>query len=65
MTLVPEVIELLAAADAADVPVFIGGIIPDADIIELKKCGVAEVFTPGTPIDSIVQWLSSTVALKN
>ena len=65
MTLVPEVIELLAAADAADVPVFIGGIIPDADIIELKKRGVAEVFTPGTPIDSIVQWLSSTVALKN
>lgn len=58
MTLVPEVIELLAAGGAGDVPVFIGGIIPDQDITELTKLGVAAVFTPGTPIESIVRWLA-------
>ena len=59
MTLVPEVISLLAASDAADILVFVGGIIPDEDIVELKKLGVAEVFTPGAPIESIVRWLET------
>lgn len=64
MTLVPEVISLLAASDAADILVFVGGIIPDEDIVELKKLGVAEVFTPGTPIESIVRWLETASSNK-
>jgi methylmalonyl-CoA mutase C-terminal domain/subunit len=57
MTLVPEVMKLLADAGASDILVFLGGIIPEDDIAELTKLGVAAVFTPGTPIESIVRWL--------
>lgn len=65
MTLVPEVLSLLAAADASDVAVFVGGIIPVADIAELKALGIAEVFTPGTPIESIVIWLNELTKNKS
>ena len=65
MTLVPEVLSLLAAADASDVAVFVGGIIPVADIAELKALGIAEVFTPGTPIESIVTWLDELTKNKS
>jgi (2R)-ethylmalonyl-CoA mutase len=46
MELVPEVLERLRAAGAGDVPVIVGGIIPDSDAHTLKSLGVAEVFTP-------------------
>jgi methylmalonyl-CoA mutase C-terminal domain/subunit len=59
MTLVPEVMKLLNDADASDILVFLGGIIPEDDIVELTKLGVAAVFTPGTPIESIVRWLAT------
>ena len=65
MTLVPEVLSLLAAADASDVAVFVGVIIPVADIAELKALGIAEVFTPGTPIESIVTWLDELTKNKS
>ncbi len=55
MTLVPEVLDLLKEQDAADIPVFVGGIIPEADVAELQKRGVRGVFTPGTSTDAIVQ----------
>ncbi|MGH9055610.1 MAG: cobalamin B12-binding domain-containing protein [Acidimicrobiales bacterium] len=57
MTLFPKVIELLEARSAGDVLVFAGGIIPDADIAALKDLGVAEVFTPGSPLGDITGWL--------
>jgi methylmalonyl-CoA mutase C-terminal domain/subunit len=41
--------------------VFGGGIIPDADIPELKELGVAQVFTPGATTQSIVEWVRSNV----
>ena len=47
MTLVPRVVELLKGQGADDVLVTVGGTIPADDIPELKKLGVAEVFTPG------------------
>lgn len=46
MELVPDVVEGLRAAGATDVPVVVGGIIPDADAARLREAGVAEVFTP-------------------
>ncbi len=46
MELVPEVLDRLRAAGASDVPVIVGGIIPDSDAHTLKSLGVAEVFTP-------------------
>ena len=57
MTLFPAVIEELKKREATDILVFGGGIIPDDDIAELKKLGVAEIFTPGAPLEEIVGWL--------
>ncbi|HKF75875.1 MAG TPA: cobalamin B12-binding domain-containing protein [Candidatus Dormibacteraeota bacterium] len=57
MTLFPAVVEELRRRDATDILVFGGGIIPDEDVVELKKMGVAELFTPGTPLQDIVEWL--------
>ena len=46
MELVPEVLDRLRAEGIDDVPVIVGGIIPDSDARALKALGVAEVFTP-------------------
>ncbi len=61
LTLMPRVVELLRSNDAGDVLVFGGGIIPDADIAELKRAGIAEVFTPGTPLATITGWLEAAL----
>ncbi|HEX6675258.1 MAG TPA: cobalamin B12-binding domain-containing protein [Actinomycetes bacterium] len=61
MTLFPRVMELLRAQGADDVLVFGGGIIPQQDIEALKRQGVAEIFTPGTPTQKIVDWLRSAL----
>jgi methylmalonyl-CoA mutase, C-terminal domain len=57
MTLFPAVVDELRRREATDIVVFGGGIIPDADITELKAIGVAELFGPGTPLHEIVDWL--------
>jgi len=57
MTLFPRVVEVLKKRQAEDIVVFGGGIIPDDDIARLKKAGVAEIFTPGTPLQKIVDWV--------
>jgi methylmalonyl-CoA mutase C-terminal domain/subunit len=57
MTLCPKVVELLKERDAADIKVFVGGIIPEGDIQPLRDAGVAAVFTPGTPTQTIVDWV--------
>src|SRR5882672_7179012 len=57
MTLFPAVVDELKRRKATDIVVFGGGIIPDDDIAALKKRGVAEIFTPGTPLQEIVDWL--------
>jgi methylmalonyl-CoA mutase C-terminal domain/subunit len=61
MTLVPRIVDLLRARDADDVLVLCGGIIPDEDIPKLKAAGVAEVFTPGTPLPRISEWLETAL----
>ncbi len=61
MTLFPKVIALLKEAGAEDVVVFGGGIIPEDDIPLLKDAGVAMVFTPGTTMASIVDWVRANV----
>jgi methylmalonyl-CoA mutase C-terminal domain/subunit len=62
MTLFRRVAQLLEERQARDIVVFGGGIIPDADIPELKKLGVSEIFTPGTPTHDIVDWVRTHVA---
>ncbi|WP_326820019.1 cobalamin B12-binding domain-containing protein [Streptosporangium sp. NBC_01639] len=61
MTLFAKVIELLKENDAADIVVFGGGIIPDADLPELRQMGVAQIFTPGATTQEIVEWVRSAV----
>ncbi len=57
MTLVPRVLELLREAGLADCGVLVGGIVPEADIPKLLQLGVARVFTPGTTMQEIVDFL--------
>lgn len=61
MTLFPKVVEGLRERGADDIVVFGGGIIPAADIDALKANGVAAIFTPGTPMQTIVDWVTTTV----
>jgi methylmalonyl-CoA mutase, C-terminal domain len=64
MTLVPRILDGLKENGAGDVLVVVGGTIPKADIEELKRQGVAEVFTPGAPVSEIVDFLRSRVPLR-
>jgi methylmalonyl-CoA mutase C-terminal domain/subunit len=57
MTLVPRIVTQLRERGADNVRVVVGGTIPAEDIIELKKLGVAAVFTPGAPTSEIVEFL--------
>jgi methylmalonyl-CoA mutase C-terminal domain/subunit len=61
MTLVPRVVELLGEQGADDVIVTVGGTIPADDVPELKKLGVAEVFTPGSSTQSIIDFIREKV----
>jgi methylmalonyl-CoA mutase, C-terminal domain len=59
MTQFSRVLELLRERDATDITVFGGGIIPDGDITELERMGVARIFTPGASTSEIVDWVRS------
>jgi methylmalonyl-CoA mutase C-terminal domain/subunit len=61
MTLFAKVIQLLKEADAVDIVVFGGGIIPEADREALAEMGVAQVFTPGATMSEIVAWVRANV----
>jgi methylmalonyl-CoA mutase C-terminal domain/subunit len=61
MTLVPRVVSLLKDQGADEVVVTVGGTIPADDIPELKQLGVAEVFTPGSSTQEIVDYIRGAV----
>lgn len=63
-TLFPEVIKLLKKKGLKKVMVFGGGIIPEEDIKKLKKIGVKEIFTPGTSIEEIVNFLKKSLKVN-
>lgn len=62
MTLFVRVLDLLKEAEASDVVLFGGGIIPEDDRRTLKELGVGEIFTPGTPTQDIVSWLNGRLS---
>ena len=62
LSLTRKVIEKLREQGAGDILVLVGGIIPEQDVQELKTIGVAEVFTAGTPISRIADYIRSSVA---
>jgi methylmalonyl-CoA mutase C-terminal domain/subunit len=55
--LFPRVMKLLEKSGLTDVMVFAGGIIPEEDASELKKLGIKEIFGPGTPTETIIQFV--------
>jgi methylmalonyl-CoA mutase, C-terminal domain len=61
MTMFSRVLELLKENGAEDIRVFGGGIIPDEDIAELERLGVAKIFTPGAPTAEIAEWVKENV----
>jgi len=63
MTLVPRILDLLRANESDDVLVLVGGTIPQDEADELRRLGVAEVFTPGAPTQRIVDYINGHVDL--
>lgn len=62
--LFPRVVELLREKGAGDKVVFGGGIIPQEDVHSLKEAGIVEIFTPGTSMQDIVDFVNARVAAK-
>ncbi|MGI8749850.1 MAG: cobalamin B12-binding domain-containing protein [Thermoleophilaceae bacterium] len=62
MTLVPRIAKLLAEQGAEDVVLVVGGTIPKDDITEPRELGVAEIFTPGSSVHEIVDYIEKSVA---
>jgi methylmalonyl-CoA mutase C-terminal domain/subunit len=60
-TLFPAVIDALSAKGATDVVIFGGGIIPEGDLERLRTAGVKGVFTPGTTLESIIDWVKTNI----
>ena len=61
MTLFPKVVQLLKEQGGDNILVFGGGIIPSADIPELEKAGIAQIFTPGAATTDIIEWVNGHV----
>ena len=60
MILAPEVVKQLQAQGAAEKVVVLGGAIPPDDIAKLKEAGIDEVFGPGTPIEKIIHFITTS-----
>lgn len=60
-TLFPKIMQLLKKKGLSDVLVFAGGIIPQEDVPALKKIGVRQVFGPGTPTTTLVDYVKNNV----
>jgi methylmalonyl-CoA mutase C-terminal domain/subunit len=60
-TLIPKINERLIEEDAEDILLICGGVIPEDDIPFLKENGVAEVFTPGTPTGTTIEFIENNV----
>jgi len=63
-TLFPKIMELLKKKRLTDILVFAGGIIPEEDTPALKKIGIREVFGPGTPTSTLVEFVKKNAPKK-
>jgi len=63
-TLFPAVRQALDARGARDIVLFGVGIIPDDDIPGLVEAGAARIFTPGSRLDEIVEWVREQAAAR-
>ncbi|RMF77201.1 MAG: cobalamin B12-binding domain-containing protein [Chloroflexi bacterium] len=61
LALVPRIRELMIANEMGDVPILIGGIIPDEDKAKLQEMGVTGIFGPGASTDEIIDFINTIV----
>jgi|UniRef100_A0A7V6A4F6 methylmalonyl-CoA mutase C-terminal domain/subunit len=59
--LFPRVMEILKNKGISDILVLGGGIIPEEDVPDLKKAGIAEIFTPGTDTNDIAKYIRENI----
>lgn len=59
--LFPRIVELIRGNGMNDVLIIGGGVIPDSDIAGLKAAGIAEVFTPGTSTNTIIDYINANM----
>ena len=64
MTLVPRLLDLMKANGQASTPVFVGGIIPDEDAVQLTAFGVKVIYGPGTPTTRVIDDVKKFVTLR-
>ncbi|MGA9532075.1 MAG: cobalamin B12-binding domain-containing protein [Anaerolineales bacterium] len=65
MALIPRTLELLSEQGQPDVPLLVGGIVPDDDIPKLKELGVVEIFGPGTSTETITDAFQSAIKRRH
>jgi len=63
LTLTKKVMDKLKSQNAEDIMVIVGGIIPENDHLELKSYGVKEIFTAGTSVSKISQFIKSNITI--
>jgi methylmalonyl-CoA mutase C-terminal domain/subunit len=61
MHICPRLMELLRAKGLEHVRVLVGGIIPDVDIPKLREMGVTGIFLPGSPMQSIIDFINNSM----
>ncbi len=65
MPLMARIMELLAENEMTDVPVFLGGIVPDEDVPRLREMGVTAVFGPGANLDDVIDQFRAAIARRH
>lgn len=63
--LFPKIMQLLKHKGLTDIMVFAGGIIPIEDVSELKKLGIKDIFGPGTPTETIIQFVFDNIPKRS
>lgn len=64
MPLMERIMQLMGENEMQDVPVFLGGIIPDDDIPRLEAMGVTGVFGPGSSLDDIIDSFRAAISAR-
>ncbi len=65
MPLMARIMELMVENEMTDVPVFLGGIVPDEDVPRLKEMGVTAVFGPGASLDDVIAQFREAIAARH
>ena len=63
LELLPAVVSALRSRGLGNIPVIAGGIIPQPDVEVLKRAGIAEIFGPGTPTQTIIDYINTNVTI--